>query len=131
MLQGTNEGYKHGGDCAYCGDKAYTKCGLCNVALHHRPKNGVHVGKDCFMHYHNTLHFGMAYDDRHKRGMTRTNWLEPSKHELDRNKKAIKIMEKGVARKKRNNDVSSVATTTTTTTTATAGTSNYELRTRR
>ena len=131
-LQGTNQGYKHGGDCAYCGEKSFTRCGLCGVALHHRPKNGLHIGKDCFMHYHNTLHFGMAYDDRHKRGMTRNNWCQPSKHEVDRNKKAIKVLEKTSTRKKKNDAMPNqlnVATTSTNNTTA--NNSNYELRTRR
>ena len=62
-IVGTKEGYKHGGECGFCGEKAWTKCSVCNVPLHHRPSRGPCKDKDCFMDYHNTCFYGMAFAD--------------------------------------------------------------------
>ena len=91
-LKGTKDGYKHGGECAFCGEKAFTKCMVCGVALHHRPSKGPFRGKDCFMKYHNTSYFGMAYADRHLLNKTRTTWSEPSKTQIINNKRHIQEM---------------------------------------
>ena len=87
---GTKEGYKHGGECAFCGEKAFTKCGVCDVPLHNRPSKGEHKDKNCFMDYHNTCFFGMAYADRHLLNKTRTTWTKPTPQQLVQNKRNIK-----------------------------------------
>ena len=72
----------------------------CGVALHDDPKQGQHVGKRCFLKYHDTLLYGTAFEDRHMRGMTRNNWVAPSQQLLKDNKRAIKALEKPKAPKK-------------------------------
>lgn len=49
--------------CQVCGENAYSKCGLCNVALHYFPKKGANVGAECFLHYHSDSFFGLAECD--------------------------------------------------------------------
>ena len=41
------KGIKCGAKCDWCGELTYTKCNICNVALHNFPTRGSHVGYSC------------------------------------------------------------------------------------
>ena len=84
------DGFKHGALCAWCGEVAYTKCAICGTPLHNAPKKGEHAGKQCFLHYHNDMTFGQAYDDRHLKNQTRKDWRLPTRQEVSAHKKLIK-----------------------------------------
>jgi hypothetical protein len=64
--------------CHVCGAEAYSKCGLCNVALHYFPKRGASTGAECFMQYHSDAFFGLAKQDATIVQKRKQDWVFPT-----------------------------------------------------
>ena len=41
--------------CVFFREMAYTKCGICNAALHNNPSSGKCKGRMCFLDYHSDV----------------------------------------------------------------------------
>ena len=67
-----------------------------------QPSSGKHVGKQCFMNYHNTPIFGVAYCDRRLANKSRTTWHPATKAELAKNARGIKDIQSGLDSKNKN-----------------------------
>jgi hypothetical protein len=65
--------------CHVCGEPAYSKCGLCDVALHYFPRTGANTGAECFLQYHNTSFFGLGYQDASIVNKRKQDWEKPTK----------------------------------------------------
>src|SRR5210317_1896359 len=84
---------KGGVNCHWCGEKAYTVCGECGVALHNFPVKGKLKGAACSIHYHDPHCFGLANQDCNgargvpsRRGI---KWQMPSAAAKEANRKHI------------------------------------------
>jgi hypothetical protein len=64
--------------CVICGEKAYSKCGLCDVALHYFPRTGAYAGAECFLQYHSNAFFGLGYQDAPIVKKMKKEWVFPT-----------------------------------------------------
>ena len=84
--------------CAWCGENAYTACGVCldpnnkkPVVLHHNAKRGPGKDEQCFYHYHNNTRFGLGRNDSTQLLMAgKMNWKKPTASDLRQNAAHIK-----------------------------------------
>ena len=83
--------------CAWCGEKAYTMCGVCKdekgncIALHFNAKRGPAKNLRCFIDYHNDSKFGLAKNDATRLlGQTKSHWTMPTSAEVKSNTQHIK-----------------------------------------
>ena len=79
-----------GVDCNYCGDKCYTKCGICGFAAHNNPSKGSFKGRQCMLHMHSDGSYGLAYTDQKELfGGTlkqrKAEWRSPTLEEVKQN----------------------------------------------
>jgi hypothetical protein len=89
---------KYGKKCEWCGDDTYTKCLVCDAALHFFPTKGNSKGKACAIHYHNEMCFGLAFKDHqvlHKKKKS-TDWVEPTKYATNKNRLHILGLKEGL-----------------------------------
>eukprot|EP00957_Ditylum_brightwellii_P118269 9020453-Ditylum_brightwellii.AAC.1 len=49
--------------CEVCGLECYTKCNLCNTAVHYFPQKGSQKNQTCFVDVHSDYFFGLARND--------------------------------------------------------------------
>ena len=88
--------------CKWCGQGAYTKCGICNMPCHDDPKKGACEGLQCFTHLHNEHRFGLAMTDCKLVKKKQSDWLEPTPEELVENLRHVqKISQTPVLRNRR------------------------------
>jgi hypothetical protein len=64
--------------CAVCGEPAYSKCGLCDVTLHHFSKRGANAGAECYLLYHSDAFFGLAKQDATLVKKRKQDWVFPT-----------------------------------------------------
>ena len=89
---------KFGKLCEWCGDVSYTKCLVCDVALHFFPTKGASQGKACAIHFHDEMCFGLGKKDQqviHNKAKPPT-WVEPSKHSTNKNRNHIIALKEGL-----------------------------------
>jgi hypothetical protein len=88
---------KYGKQCEWCGEAAFTKCLVCDVALHFFPTKGDNKGKACAIHYHNEMCFGLGFKDHqvlHKKA--KPTWVEPTQYTTNKNRKHILALKEGL-----------------------------------
>lgn len=73
----------------FCGLLAYTKCGICDVALDNNPSTGKCKGYNCFLEYHSDVCFGLAKNDSHLVQKRKSDWLMPTETEKKANRNHI------------------------------------------
>ena len=87
------KGCKNGAKCAWCGEKTYSKCNICDVALHNFPTRGKHVGYACSVEWHNCSNFGLGFKDsktlESKNGI---KWTLPSNAAVKSNQQHIEAL---------------------------------------
>ena len=75
--------------CVFCGEMAYTKCGICNAALHNNPSSGKCKGRMCFLDYHSDVCFGLAKNDSHMIRKRKTDWQMPNEQQRKANRDLV------------------------------------------
>ena len=80
--------------CAFCGEISYTKCGICDAALHNNPSTGKCKGYNCFLDYHSDVCFGLAKSDSHLLRKRKKDWVSPDVNVRSANKNYILSLEK-------------------------------------
>ena len=75
--------------CVVCNEYTYSKCTICNVALHYFPKKGKEKGKDCVLKYHNDNYFGLCRSDCYMTGKKVKDWKPPTAIQVRENVKCI------------------------------------------
>lgn len=86
---------KHGNKCSWCGEIAWTKCTICDTALHFYPARGDYKGKDCAIHFHDEMCFGLGYrDHRDVHRKEKSTWVEPTRHARSKNRTGITALKK-------------------------------------
>jgi len=83
---------KCGVNCHWCGEKAYTVCAECDIALHNFPPKGKQKGKACSIHYHDPHCFGLGRMDCSGKGVPSRQgitWQMPSKAAKKANRQHI------------------------------------------
>ena len=77
-INSVENGIKRPRVCHVCGENAYSKCGLCGVALHCYPKKGANVGAECFLQCHSDVFFGLASCDASAVKKMKKDWEFPT-----------------------------------------------------
>ena len=75
--------------CVFCGQTTYTKCGVCDAALHNNPSTGKCKGFNCFIDYHSDVCFGLAKNDSHMLRKRKSDWIAPTAEQRRANKDLI------------------------------------------
>ena len=91
--------HKHAKNCAVCKLPAYKKCTICGVSLHNNDSRGAAKGKNCFLEWHDELHFGLCYADRHLVGLKPSEWKPPTQTKIKQNHRIIKGYKEKTGRK--------------------------------
>jgi hypothetical protein len=81
---------KHRMICKWCGEECYTQCGVCEMPCHDNPKKGDCKGKQCFIHLHSEMRFGLGRLDCALVKKDKKNWEEPTEDEIRENCHHIK-----------------------------------------
>eukprot|EP00957_Ditylum_brightwellii_P062586 4749331-Ditylum_brightwellii.AAC.1 len=55
--------------CEVWGLECYTKCNVCNAAVHYLPQKGSQKNQTCFVNFHGDYFFGLARNDATMVGM--------------------------------------------------------------
>ena len=80
--------------CVVCNGYTYSKCTICNVALHYFTKKGKDKGKYFVLKYHNNTYFGLCRSYCFMSGKKVKYWKPPSEIEVRENRKFIIELEK-------------------------------------
>jgi hypothetical protein len=85
--------------CVFCGKPSYQFCGLCGVAVHKFPKDGVGDGTtSCFFLYHDAGCFGLARDDWKITNKKMKDWTFPTATDRKANELQMKRLSDHLAR---------------------------------
>ena len=75
--------------CVFCDEMSYTKCGICDAALHNNPSTGKCKGRNCYLDYHSDVCFGLAKNDSHMIRKRKSDWTFPTEQQRKLNKDLV------------------------------------------
>ena len=93
----------HGITCKVCGERVYSKCGICGVGLHDTNSKSEAGMKTCFIDYHDTLSFGLCKEDAPVVGLDAKEWTPITPAVRKEQKSALKRLETGAMATRRSN----------------------------
>ena len=78
-------------NCVVCGEKCIAYCTACKDKpyMHWQVVRGPNKGRQCFLEYHNTSHYGLCRDDSKMFGIAKKSWCEPTAAQVRENRRHI------------------------------------------
>ena len=75
--------------CVVCGENCVACCTACTDRpyMHWQVVRGPNKGRQCFLEYHNSSHFGLCRDDSKLFGIAKNKWCEPTAEQLRKNRR--------------------------------------------
>ena len=83
-------------NCVVCGGTCTACCMACKNKpyMHWQVVRGPHKGRQCFLEYHNTSHYGLCRDNSKLFGKAKKMWCDPTAAQVCENRRHLLNLEK-------------------------------------